>query len=515
MRLRRQMLLSFSLTLLLLFPLALFVEYRLSQRLTRDQMNQQFALVAELLEEKLLEPLEEVESRSTGQGGHWAGKARLDLDHDRVLDWVQGDGSLRPVSLKELLRDLEEVPVRHGYVFLLDRHGTLVALLGNSDVHSVEIATPIVEKAFTLQETDRVLLRLDDPIHHQPSDLVLLAIPRLGLAVGVIFPEQALQETLRPLAAHLLRAALVLFGMVWVAFFLLARRVSRPLEALTDAVLRSGHGELDLELPKSSIAEVEELSGAFARMRTELADYLARLQRTTEENARVARELELARLIQGNDDLKLQLDGWTAVGKSEPAREVGGDFMDLFLLPSGRLALLVGDVSGKGIPAALHTLLARAGLKLGLSLGESPAQALRQANDLLAVDNQDSVFVTALVALFCPKSRELIWARAGHPPPLGSGGALAGPNGPPLGLLPDLIYQDCRTLLSECPYLFYTDGFSEAENAQGEFLTTSPLQKALTERGDLWQLLVAHRAGAEPNDDATAILLQPSDSPSQ
>lgn len=511
MSLRRQMVLGFSLMLVLLFPIALIVEYRLSQRLSRDWVTQQFAFVAELLEEKLLEPFEDIEEFSESQGlqGHWEGEAKLNLAQGHVIDWRQSDGTRVPLPLQDLLEKLQEVPLNSGYIVLLDRYGTSLALAEKKPPSPVELPTPIVEKVFSLKNTDRVLLQLLDPLTQQTAELIVLVAPQVGLAVGVVIPERALQDKLAPLVVHLLRASLVLLAVVWVAFYLLSRRVTAPLEELAQAITRSAHGEFNLQLPESNVQEIKELSDAFSKMRSELTEYLEQIQRSSAEAARVGRELELARTIQGNADLEIRLQGWQATGKSEPAREVGGDFMDLFELPSGRLGLIVGDVSGKGIPAALHTLLARSGLKLGLSRSESPAQALQDANALLAIDNHDSVFVTALVGLFDPAQEELTWARAGHPTPLTQEGQLTGPNGPPLGLLEDVSYQQVTTNLKKQAYLFYTDGFSEAENKEGEFLTVGPIQQALAEGRDLWELLNAYRAGAEPNDDATALLLCP------
>ena len=284
--------------------------------------------------------------------------------------------------------------------------------------------------------------------------------------------------------------------------------MTRPLEELTGVVRRTLDGEARLTLPTSDIKEVAELSEAFAKMRADLAAYVERIRVSTAENARVASELELARTIQGNAAFHLTVGDWQVSGKSEPAREVGGDFMDAFDLGDGRLALLIGDVSGKGIPAALYTLLARSGLKLGLSKGMSPAQALAQCNALLALDNPDSTFVSALVGVL--EGRQLVWARAGHPTPLSGQGPLEGPNGPPLGLVSEVSYRETTSELDAWTYLLYTDGFSEAENAEGEFLGVEPLREVLAqEQGDPWALLATHRGQAEPSDDATALLLRP------
>jgi hypothetical protein len=512
MSLRLRLFLGFALALGLVLPAGLALEYRMTAGLSREWMQQQSTFVAELLREKLIDPLHEVAlaSHERGQGGAWQ-QATLNLEADQAITWVETSGRRVPVPLKVLLESLHEVPLQSsGYTFLLDRHGTLLACLKDGQVAAVTISAQQTQRAFDLKGTDRALTKIDDPLYHQPADLVLLSLPEFGLAVGVIFPEQEITDRLAPLARSISQAAVLLLLVVWLLSYSLAGLITKPLEELTQAVARTVQGELEVPLMPSDIHEVNELSAAFAKMQADLAAYLDLITTTSAQTARVARELELAKAIQGNADLSLTLAGWKASGKSEAAREVGGDFMDAFATDNGGLALLVGDVSGKGIPAALHTLLARAGLKLGLTQSGSPAQALKQANSLLAQDNPDSVFVSAVVAIFYPETQQMVWARAGHPTPLTKDGPISGPNGPPLGLLADVDYQETTVAIAHQAYLFYTDGFPEAENETGQFMTIEPLRQALSARDhDIWTLLLDHRQGAEPSDDATAIMLAP------
>lgn len=509
MSLRGRLFLGFALVVGLWFPLNLALDYRLAEQMSRDWMQQQSALLAELLEEKLQEPLEAVAAASarSGHSGHWQ-TATLDLERDQAISWVESTGRRVPVPLSELRAALQEVPHSGpGYVFLLDRHGTFLALHAMSDAASAKLSPEQTRQAFSASATGS-LLKLDDPWQRQPSDIVVVALPRLGLAVGVLFPDQEITERLHPLAVRLLQAAAILCALAWLLCYGLASRITRPLENLTQAVARTVEGEPDALLVDTNITEVAQLGEAFSKMRADLDAYLEQLTRNAGEMARVDRELELARTIQGNADFRVCAGGWQARGKSQAAREVGGDFMDAFLLPDKSLAVLIGDVSGKGIPAALHTLLARSGLKLGLQQGGSPGAALGQANSLLAVHNPDLVFVSALVAVLNPAEGVLVWARAGHPAPLTAQGPLAGANGPPLGLLESAVYQETRTALGDGTLLFYTDGFPEAENEAGEFLHLSALQQALASAADVWTVLGRHRGRAEPGDDATAVLLE-------
>lgn len=491
-------------------PFVLYLEYLMTDRLARGWLRDQSALTGELLREKISEPADDIveSSRHDGRGGRWQ-PARLNLETGTALVWVEDGGRRVTLPLETLLKQLREVPLSHrGYVFLLDSHGTMIASLDSERAVTVPLAGTPAERVIARDKIGSGLIALEDPVYQDSADMVLLKLPRLSLSVGMVYPDREVTDQLAPLVANLLVEAAVLLTLAWLFSYLLARRLTAPLEQLAVAVARIVKGEQVAILP-SNVREISALASAFTRMRLELASYLEQLERTTAESARVGRELELARAIQGNSDIRRDLQGWQVEGRSEAAREVGGDFFEVFDLADGRTALLLGDVSGKGIPAALYTLLGRAGLKFALSQGASPAETLTQANQLLIVDNPDSVFTTALVAIVDPSRGELSWARAGHPTPLTPKGHLEGPNGPPLGLLEGAIYREVVTPLGSGPYLLYTDGFSEAEDEKGHFLTVEPLRQALERGDDLWSLLQAHRGQAEPSDDATAVLLKP------
>ena len=511
MALRWRLFLWFAVGLGLVLPLGLALQYRLNEQAYRESLRRQSEFVAELLEEKVEEPILDIEESGEreGRAGSWS-TARLDMTEDRALIWTASDGHQTFVKLSTLLKELEEVPLLDsGYAFLLDNEGTLIALLEDGRTQKVSVKEEVAYRAMHLKESNRAFLRVQDPIFHQPCDLVVLAIPRVQLAVGLVFPERDFQNRMEPLAHSAWQVAGLLLLSVCALCLVVSHRVTAPVASLTEAASRLAKGEWDVPLLPSDIRELEELRGAFLTMRDELLAYLDEMKKNEAEKARMQGELELARSIQGNADLSVNCGRWRASGKSEPAREVGGDFMDIFALDEGRLGLLVGDVSGKGIPAALHTLLGRSGLKLALKTTESPAEALRRANKLLALDNEDSIFVTALVAVLEVEQGKLTWARAGHPTPLLPSGPLKGPNGPPLGLLDEVNYQESTTLLEKDTVLLYTDGFPEAENEAGEFLGDLALQAALERSGGaVWEELRAFRGAAEPSDDATAIVLE-------
>ena len=161
-------------------------------------------------------------------------------------------------------------------------------------------------------------------------------------------------------------------------------------------------------------------------------------------------------------------------GSMEPARSVGGDFFDVFRLEHGRVGLAIADVSDKGVPAALFMMSSRAMLK-GSAIGRSdPGAVLYELNNLLYENNETLMFVTLLYAIYDPSTGELSYANGGHNPPLvvradGTSQILPSTGGVALGVMPDIDYRDASiTLEPGDAVIFYTDGVTEAMNAENE-----------------------------------------------
>lgn len=202
----------------------------------------------------------------------------------------------------------------------------------------------------------------------------------------------------------------------------------------------------------------------------------ARLQAQEAERARLARELELAHDIQRS---LLPQEAPTVVGyqiayRWSAAREVGGDFCDFVALPEGRLGLLIADVSGKGIPAALYMMFARTLLRAVAFSGREPAAMLMRTNQLVVADSSSDYFVTVYYSVLDPVGHRLNYASAGHNLALYAPADGAPPRplttrGIPLGVVPEAqIEQKILDLAPGDVVLFYTDGVSDAMNAAGE-----------------------------------------------
>ena len=167
-------------------------------------------------------------------------------------------------------------------------------------------------------------------------------------------------------------------------------------------------------------------------------------------------------------------DDYQVAANMEPARNVGGDFFDILRLEYGRIGIAVADVSDKGVPAALFMMSSRTLLK-GAAIGsETPGDVLREVNDLLNEENDTTMFVTVVYAMYDPETHKVTYANGGHNPPLvvhadGSSELLPLTGGIALGIIPGIHYQQTSTTLSPGDTIFfYTDGVTEAMNGDGE-----------------------------------------------
>jgi serine phosphatase RsbU (regulator of sigma subunit)/predicted ester cyclase len=199
-----------------------------------------------------------------------------------------------------------------------------------------------------------------------------------------------------------------------------------------------------------------------------------RLEQEIRERERVEQELKVARSIQQASLPKVvpSLEGWKISPFYQPAREVGGDFYDFLQLFDGRLGIVVGDATGKGVPAALVMASARSMLRAVAQASDSPGDLLSRVNDALVTDIPPNMFVTCFYAILDPKSGSLTYANAGHDLPYlhrNDGAEELRARGMPLGLMAGMGYEEKQTILQAGEAaLLYSDGLVEAHDPKGE-----------------------------------------------
>jgi len=278
-------------------------------------------------------------------------------------------------------------------------------------------------------------------------------------------------------------ALLISLAIAWAW----SARIARPLRDLTDFARKLPEQDLGApadipphieQLPRNQPDEVGRLAATFMFMDQQLREKIARLVQETSSRERFESELNIAHSIQmGLLPVPLPADTLKKVDLHAtmiPAKEVGGDLYDYFLLPDGRLCLAIGDVSDKGIPAALFMAVTRTLIRASAEDESDPAKLMERVNNRLAENNPNLMFVTLIIAVLDLETGDLAWTNAGHLPPCvvnpdGKLRLLEGRGGPACGVQEGLPYRPLSTRLEPGEILIgYTDGVTEALSPDGE-----------------------------------------------
>ncbi|SDD24703.1 SpoIIE family protein phosphatase [Aquimonas voraii] len=374
------------------------------------------------------------------------------------------------------------------------------------------------------------------------GDVLLLEQPTgLGWRVLALLPRQVLLErTLLDLTVVLL-SLLAMAGLALVAGRRFVLRFLRPLEDIAlrmDRLSLSSHPERFRH--RSDLSELARLEGAFLRLGQRLGDSYQQLQEefakesalraelaeARAEALRAEGELDAAREIQmAMLPSRSRLQGWPGLRLAallEPMRAVGGDFFNVLPLDSERVAFFIGDVSDKGVPAALFMARTMTLLEPGAGRGESPSETLQRVGRVLAQDNPNGMFVTVLIGRMDLDSGLLVLASAGHDPPLlrtGDGRVqrVELDTGPALGFEEEAEYPQVQLRLRPGDaLLMFTDGLSEAEDARGTAFGEARIAEVMAavpeiapqRLVDALTAAVQQHRQASPADDLTLLCLQ-------
>jgi serine phosphatase RsbU (regulator of sigma subunit) len=291
--------------------------------------------------------------------------------------------------------------------------------------------------------------------------------------------------------------------------------MNRSMAYLTYAATALGRDEYDPEM----LAELTRQPGELANFARAFANMAAEIEAKKRRRDEMQAAAEIQRSILPGP---LDREGTTAAvdlhAEMHPAREIGGDFYDYFLIDETRLAFTVADVSGKGIPAALFMAVSRTVLR-SVDRNDDMAARIEHANRLLSTENAACMFVTAFHGVLDLATGALRYCNAGHNPPYllrAQGGRETLPaTGIPFGVMEGVPYRIAETTLVPGDALFlFSDGITEAFNPGGEEFGTDRLEAALEAArghgagelvGDILAATTAFAAGAEQSDDITAL----------
>ena len=389
-------------------------------------------------------------------------------------------------------------------------------------------------KVYTLSPEDRAQVDQLGPIARADGPLGKTVLPDWivitsedpsgsGLRFGIARPVGDSLDSLRRTVARNAGFGLLLIGFLVVGVVPLSGRLTRNLTDLTEGVDRIAHGDYRARVPVRGRDEIGELAAAFNKMAADVE----RHQQAAVDQERLRRELELGRQIQSDMLPSAPLKfGLTEVqGVSIPAREVGGDFFNYFALDNGKVALIVGDVSGKGVGAALLMANIQAALRTRLGIGQNLSAIADALDREMDSTSGSRLYVTLFLAVFDPVTRQLDYVNAGHNPQfiLRHGQPLEKmtATGMPVGLYAGQGYTHRSLTLSNGDLLFfYTDGCVESENEADEMFGPERLEALLESIGSagtstpdrvlqlVEEAVTSFRGTREPNDDATMMAVR-------
>jgi serine phosphatase RsbU (regulator of sigma subunit) len=300
--------------------------------------------------------------------------------------------------------------------------------------------------------------------------------------------QEEIEDAVQMTAAIIVVMVVIIIVMLGVASVLLARAITEPIKELTRGAEVLGKGDLEHRVKVETGDELEELAHTFNDMASYLSAQMLLVEKTSKEKARIERELHIAQEIQkGFLPIKApEVKGYRMAGINLPAMEVGGDFYDFIELDEGKMGIVIADVSGKGVPAALFMAISKTLLRANAKRTLDPVEAIREVNTTIIEESDSGMFVTLFFAILDPVKNTFTYTNAGHNPPLlmskaGKEFTLLQAKGIPLGVMDDMKLESKEVPLAPNEVVFlYTDGVTEAVNAKDDEFGTDRLSEILT-----------------------------------
>ena len=408
-------------------------------------------------------------------------------DSGHIIYSPEGYGILAERSADNVI-DLRDSGYRDFSDFITD------AMTGASIVRTVSVgednfcmaSSPISSMGWTLVSV------MEKDVMDEPVD---------GL---VRLTQQYSDLTLTMLKQDMLKIQVVVVGIMVIVFVIgsvvtlfVAKRITKPIQMMTQSMAEIDGDNFDFTMAPEYYThdEIQVMAKTFADLSARTRNYLATISEITAEKERIRAELDVAAHIQADMLPKVyppypDRKEFDLYASMTPAREVGGDFFDFFFVDDNRIALVIADVSGKGVPAALFMVIAKTLIKTRALAGGSPAEILSDVNNQLCTGNDSSFFVTVWLAIIDVRTGKGVSANAGHEhPAIRSAGGLYKldkyPHSPPLAMMENLRYAEHEFVLEPGDSVFvYTDGIPEATNPDNELMGTEKMLEALNSDPD-------------------------------
>lgn len=337
-----------------------------------------------------------------------------------------------------------------------------------------------------------VISVVEKGITHQPTEAMLTQYEKINDSALGSYEYGARQSAKTIIVLTIVILLLAVIGALFVA-----GRVVKPLERMTRRInaLSGSDQAFEMEDAYRTDDEIEILAESFASLSKRTRNYIKQITEITAEKERIGTELALATRIQADMLPNIfpafpDRPDFDIYATMDPAKEVGGDFYDFFLIDEKHLGLVMADVSGKGVPAALFMMISKILVQNYAMTGRSPAQVLQAVNDQICSNNREEMFVTVWLGVLDTETGKITAANAGHEYPvlMQAGGQfelVKDKHGFVIGGMDGMRYKEYELTLTPGSRLFlYTDGVPEATNAQREMFGTDRMLDALNEAPD-------------------------------
>lgn len=421
-----------------------------------------------------------------------------------------------------------------GFGYVVGRDGLLIAHPSDALRMKLNLLDSAKIGFVDLDKAGRAMMEggAGSVVYYRPGGEKMVALYHtIHEAPGWVLGVAVREDELMGPAYGLMRVLLFLMGAIIVSVLIVVGVISRglaaPIHALYEGVKKVGAGALDQQLDIRTGDEIESLASAFNTMQVDLKEHIETLRRTTAEKERIEHDLHVANRIQSSMLPRTfppfpKIPNLDLYATMEPAREVGGDFYDFFLTDDRHLCFSIGDVSGKGVSAALFMVITRTILKNQALSGSPLAEIMRRTNDMLCVENEESMFATVFMGSLDVRTGEVEFVCAGHNPPLIArrGGAftfLPVTPGVMVGGMENVSFTSASIRLQPGDLLFlYTDGVTEAMNQHDALFGDQRMLEAVNAVAprDARSVIKAVRAavngyvqGTPASDDVTMLAL--------
>ena len=402
------------------------------------------------------------------------------------------------IALTQLVAETQAIVAGEtGYAMIITHTGRFLAYPDPAKIMKASLQDSNPALADRMMTGEEGFQNTREPLRGRNAWVAFAPIPASGFSLAIVYPEREVLSGAFDLQQEQLGLGVIGLMALFAALFFVAKSVARPISELALAAQEVAAGNLDQRLEVDApIEEVRHLTFAFNKMTRDLQMRMQELRYTTTIKERIEGELDAARSIQMSLIPKRfpafperrEIDLHALV---KPAREVGGDFYDFHLIEDDWLCFFIGDVSGKGVPAALFMAVTKTLLKASSSKPDAAGEMLAKVNNELLDQTDSGMFVSLIYAMLDLRTGALELGNAGHPSPfiLGANGSVTPMDtrrNVALGAIGQLEYHITHAQLAPGDALFlYTDGVTEALASGDRFYTPARLQIALKELATL------------------------------